>query len=140
MRYIAALSHVFTLGIKEFGWIEASPVSKISKPREPAGRVRFLSDEEREKLLTACKCSYNPFLYPVVVLAISSGMRHIASIEDFHSNSRKRYLPDLAFIALGIDERLPDHELITDSLFYSIEANSSLFSIEGLLRLALMDC
>ncbi len=75
VRYIAALSHVFTIGIKEFGWLEISPVSKITKPREASGRVRFLSDEEREKLLTACKYSYNPFLYPVVVLAISSGMR-----------------------------------------------------------------
>jgi integrase len=75
VRYIAAISHVFTIGIKEFGWLEASPVSKITKPREPAGRVRFLSDEERERLLSACKHSYSPFLYIVVVLALSSGMR-----------------------------------------------------------------
>lgn len=66
---------MFTVGIKEFSWIESSPVSKIIKPRENSGRVRFLSDEEREKLLNACKYSYNPFLYIVVVLAISSGMR-----------------------------------------------------------------
>ena len=75
VRYIAALSHVFTVGIKEFGWVESSPISKIIKPREPTGRVRFLSDEERERLLNACKASDNPFLYIVVVLAISSGMR-----------------------------------------------------------------
>jgi integrase len=75
VRYIAAISHVFTIGIKEFGWIESSPVSKITKPREPGGRVRFLSDEERGRLLYACKHSYNPFLYIVVVLALSSGMR-----------------------------------------------------------------
>lgn len=75
VRYIAALSHVFTIGIKEFGWLESSPVSKIKKPREPSGRVRFLSDEERQQLLTACKNSYSPFLYIVVVLAISTGMR-----------------------------------------------------------------
>ena len=75
VRYIAALSHVFTIGIKEFCWIETSPVSKISKPREPSGRVRFLNDDEREQLLKVCKQSYSPFLYIVVVLAISSGMR-----------------------------------------------------------------
>ena len=51
------------------------PISKITKPREPSGRVRFLSDDERERLLNACKASDNPFLYVVVVLAISSGMR-----------------------------------------------------------------
>jgi integrase len=75
VRYIAALSHVFTVGIKEFGWIETSPVSKITKPKEPPGRVRFLSDEERVRLLEACKVSDSPILYLVVVLAISSGMR-----------------------------------------------------------------
>lgn len=75
VRYIAALSHVFTIGIKEFGWIETSPVSKIVKPREPAGRVRFLSDEERKRLLDACKNHRNPLLYIVVVIAISTGMR-----------------------------------------------------------------
>jgi integrase len=75
VRYIAALSHVFTIGIKEFGWLEVSPVSKITKPKESPGRVRFLNDEERAQLLEACKNSYNPFLYIVVVLAISSGMR-----------------------------------------------------------------
>lgn len=64
VRYIAALSHVFIIAIKEFGWIDSSPVSKITKPREPLGRVRFLSDEERERLLLACKASYNSFLYP----------------------------------------------------------------------------
>ena len=75
VRYIAALSHVFTIAIKEFGWLESSPVGKITKPKEPIGRVRFLSDEERERLLLTCKQSYNSFLYVVVVLAISSGMR-----------------------------------------------------------------
>lgn len=75
VRYIAALSHVFTVTIKEFGWIETSPVSKISKPREPEGRVRFLSDEERIKLIEACKASESPVLHLVVVLAISTGMR-----------------------------------------------------------------
>ncbi len=75
VRYIAAIGRVFTIGIKEFGWLELSPVSRITKPREPAGRVRFLSDEERESLLAACKASYSPYLYLVVVLAISTGMR-----------------------------------------------------------------
>src|SRR6186997_2268362 len=49
---------------------------KVTKPRESRGRVRFLSDDERHRLLKACKESSNPFLYPVVVLALSTGMRH----------------------------------------------------------------
>ena len=116
VRYIAALSHVFTIGIKEFGWVEASPISKISKPREPNGRVRFLSDEERERLLNVCKSSDNPFLYIVVVLAISTGMRqseimHLtweqidlnrkSIILEKTKNKTRRMIP-LAGLALGL--------------------------------------
>jgi len=75
VRYLAALSHAFTVAVKEWGWLEDSPMRKVTKPKEPRGRVRFLSDEERKSLLTACEESSNLFLYPVVVLALSTGMR-----------------------------------------------------------------
>lgn len=76
VRYMAALSHVFTVAMKEWGWVDDSPTRKVTKPREPRGRVRFLSDEERSKLLQACKESRNPYLYTIVVLALSCGMRY----------------------------------------------------------------
>ena len=75
VRYMAALSHAFTVAVKEWGWLEDSPMRKVTKPRESRGRVRFLSDDERALLLKACKESSNPYLYPVVVLALSTGMR-----------------------------------------------------------------
>lgn len=75
VRYMAALSHAFTVAVKEWGWLEDSPMRKVSKPKEPRGRVRFLSDDERARLLEACRESRNPMLYPVVVLALSTGMR-----------------------------------------------------------------
>ena len=74
-RYMAALSHAFTIAIDEWGWLEDSPMRKVKKPTEPRGRVRFLSDDERNRLLAACERSDNPYLYPVFVLAISTGMR-----------------------------------------------------------------
>lgn len=61
--------------MKEWGWIEDSPMKKVRKPQEPRGRVRFLSDEERNTLLETAKKSSNPFLYLVIVLALSTGMR-----------------------------------------------------------------
>lgn len=76
VRYMAALSHAFSTAVKEWGWIDDSPMRKVSKPRESRGRVRFLSDDERLRLLKACKESSNLYLYPVVVLALSTGMRH----------------------------------------------------------------
>ena len=75
VRYMAALSHAFTIAVKEWGWLDDSPMRKVSKPREPRGRVRFLSDKERKALLKACIESSSEYLYPIVVLALSTGMR-----------------------------------------------------------------
>jgi integrase len=47
----------------------------VTKPKEGRGRCRFLSDDERQGLLDACRKSTSPHLYKVVVLALSTGMR-----------------------------------------------------------------
>lgn len=75
VRYMASLSSVFTLCYREWEWLDANPMLKVAKPREPRGRVRFLDDEERQLFLNACKASSNPLLYPFVILALSTGMR-----------------------------------------------------------------
>lgn len=75
VRYLAAISHVFTVAVNEWGWTEYNPVSKVKRPKEPRGRVRFLDEDERIKFLDACTESVNPFLYVIVVLAITTGMR-----------------------------------------------------------------
>ena len=77
VRYMAALSHAFTVATNEWEWLDDNPMRKVRKPKEPRGRVRFLSDEERVRLLNACKASDCKQLYPVVVLAISTGMRQM---------------------------------------------------------------
>jgi len=48
---------------------------KVAKFKEPRGRVRFLSEEERRNLLQACQNSHSPWLYLVVVLLLSTGAR-----------------------------------------------------------------
>lgn len=68
VRYLASLSHAFTVAMKEWNWVEDNPVLKISKPRQARGRERFLSDPERDKLLAACAASSSRFLRPVVIL------------------------------------------------------------------------
>lgn len=75
VRYMAALSHVFTVAVREWQWLDDSPMRKVSKPKEPRGRERYLSDEERARLLAVCRLSAQPMLYPVVVLALATGMR-----------------------------------------------------------------
>lgn len=74
-RYLAALSHVLTIAANEWEWLEANPVLKIKRHNEGQGRVRYLDDNERTKLLEACKDSTNKQLHTIVVLALSTGMR-----------------------------------------------------------------
>jgi len=74
-RYMAVLSHVLTVASTELGWIPFNPMRGVKKLSEPKERVRFLSDDERERLLTACRESRNRYLYPIVVLALSTAMR-----------------------------------------------------------------
>lgn len=76
-RYLAALSHLFTIAVKEWGWLENNPILKVTKMKEPRGRVRFLSDEERQRLLEACQKSESAWLYLIVVLALSTGARRM---------------------------------------------------------------
>lgn len=75
-RYVAALSHVLTVASREWAWIETNPASKVKALKEPPGRVRYLDDDERRRLLEACKASRTECLYPVVVLALSTGARY----------------------------------------------------------------
>lgn len=74
-RYLAALSHAFTVAVNEWGWVENSPMRKVSRLKEPRGRVRFLEDGERTALLKACEQSKLPELKLIVVLALSTGAR-----------------------------------------------------------------
>lgn len=74
-RYLAVLSHAFSVARDEWGWLEENPLRRVRKLPEPRGRVRFLSDEERGRLLEACQAGSEPRLYPLVVLAIATGAR-----------------------------------------------------------------
>lgn len=74
-RHAAALSHAFTVAVNEWEWLENHPMGKIKPMREPRGRVRYLDESERQRLLAACQTSTCPILYTVVVLALSTGAR-----------------------------------------------------------------
>jgi integrase len=74
-RYLAAFSKALTIAVKEWGWLDDSPMSKVSKPSEGKGRNRLLSLEEKDRLLEACKVFPNPNLHPIVSIALLTGMR-----------------------------------------------------------------
>lgn len=74
-RYLAAISHVYTIAIKEWEWVHDNPVSRVSKFQENRGRTRYLSESEIKRLLDACKRCSNQYMYFIVVLALSTGAR-----------------------------------------------------------------
>jgi integrase len=74
-RYIAALSHALSFAVKERRLLERNPVSDIRRKTEPRGRTRFLSDDDRSRLLKACAESEWPALHALVLLAITTGAR-----------------------------------------------------------------
>ena len=50
-------------------------MEKVSKPKPAPGRQRYLSKEEKIRLLLESKKSRCPFLYSIIVLALAMGMR-----------------------------------------------------------------
>jgi integrase len=74
-RYLISLSGVLAKAAGEQEYIETSPMTKVKKLDEPEGRIRFLSEQERDALLDACRNSRSKQLYPITVLALSTGMR-----------------------------------------------------------------
>jgi integrase len=78
-RYLAALSHALSVAVKEWEWLDSSPMPRVTKQREPRGRTRYLDDgkhgtDERARLLAACGEGPD-YLRPVVMLALATGMR-----------------------------------------------------------------
>lgn len=74
-RFLAALSKAFTDAVKEWHWLPENPLRRVTKEQESPGRVRYLSDEERKRLLDACRKSKLPELQLIVMLALTTGMR-----------------------------------------------------------------
>lgn len=73
-RYRQALSSVLSWAVEQ-SWITANAALGIRRLREPRGRVRWLSDDERKALLEACDKSEWPDLGLLVRLALSTGAR-----------------------------------------------------------------
>jgi integrase len=75
LHKLRVLSSVFTAAVKDFGVLDSNPMLKVRMPAQPQGRVRWLTDEERGKLLTSCQESHNDRLYLLCLCALASGMR-----------------------------------------------------------------
>lgn len=75
-RYVASLSPVLAAAADEWNWIPDNPCRKVRKGKETKGRTRFLTNEERKRLLDACdRATETPELKIIVLLAITTGGR-----------------------------------------------------------------
>lgn len=74
-KYLMALSAILTYAVKELEIIDINPMSKVSIMPKPNGRTRFLSLDEIELLLNACK-NHSDMLYLFVMIALSTGGRY----------------------------------------------------------------
>lgn len=72
---LALLRHMFTKAADWDYFRKPSPALRVKLLKRPAGRMRYLSLEEREVLLDDCKQSENPLLFPMVLTALETGMR-----------------------------------------------------------------
>ena len=151
-RYLAALSHALSIAVKEWGWLDDNPIRKVRKPREPRGRVRFLSDDERPRLLAACKEHNNPALYAIVVLALSTGARHSEILNltwkdvsvsrgmivlQETKNDERRAIPLQGHALEIVKEMRTVRRIDTDLLFPSRQDSDKPLNIQNIWRAAL---
>ena len=74
-HYLMALSACMDHTKRKKRWIEKNPVADIDAPAVSPGRIRWLLQGERKRLLAACDRSGNPDLSLVVRVALASGAR-----------------------------------------------------------------
>ena len=96
-KYLVLLTHALNVAMKEYGWLDRNVASTVSRPSLPPGRTRFLTDEERSRLLLECQRSKNPNLYNLVALALYTGLRRGALLhlrrEDIDLKNRTLCIP-----------------------------------------------
>ena len=73
-KFKKAVSAVFNYGVNK-DIITDSPVNRIKSLREPSGRLRYLSEDEKTRLFKACRSSQWDKLYVLVLMAITTGAR-----------------------------------------------------------------
>jgi integrase len=93
---LTIISQVYVVAVSEWG-IKGlqNPVTSLRLPRPRPGRERRLEDEEEERLLSACEASGVPWMRPLVVALIETGMRRseLLGLRREHVHGSVAYLP-----------------------------------------------
>lgn len=128
-RYGASISAVFTWAIKRRiapkGWDH--PCRRIERRPEHNEKTRFLTESEREKLLTACRQSKWPRLYLLVLVALTTGARksEILNLQWAHVDFENR-VATLGRTKNGDPRLLPLTMVVIEELRSSIQTGNTL--------------
>jgi integrase len=95
-RELNVISHAIEIARREWGiYLSENPVRLVRRPKSPRARDRRFVKDEEKRLLDQCRSkTRNPFLLPIVRLAIETGMRQgeIVGLERSKIDLKKRYL------------------------------------------------
>ncbi|HKR44039.1 MAG TPA: site-specific integrase [Paraburkholderia sp.] len=75
-RDMNLLAHVVRIAMSEWEIdFEINPFQRVRRPSQGTPRERRLSATEEAKLMAACGATQNPFVRPIIVLALETAMR-----------------------------------------------------------------
>jgi integrase len=99
VRELNTMSHCLELAQREWGlFLPRNPVKSVRRPSVPRGRQRRLKEGEEDRLLEACDEGRNPWMRPLIVLAIETAMRRGELVgllwEHVDLHKRVAHLPD----------------------------------------------
>lgn len=119
-RYLTSFSAVLGCAVKDFLWMNENPCNKIRKLAEPKSRIRFLSLEEKEELLSYC----DPDLHDAVMLALLTGARkqEIWRLRYDAINFKRRFISFL-FTKSGTPRSVPMSSAIHDIIMNRARMN-----------------
>lgn len=130
-RDLACLKHLYNKAI-DWNLTEFNPVKKVRFFKEPPGRVRYLSSEEINRLLTNCPEQ----LKPVVIVALNTGLRRseIFNLKWENIDFRNRIL--MVEMSKNNEKRaVPINQIVYELLHKYSRAGEYIFNVSNSRRL-----
>lgn len=93
IRELNTISHAIDTAVREWGiHLPQNPCKLIRRPVPPRGRTRRLVGDEEQRLLDAADAGRSPYMRPLIILALETGMRRgeILALEWRHIDLDRR--------------------------------------------------
>lgn len=120
-REVACLKCIFNKAIL-WDKVKENPVAKVKLFKEDNTIVRYLTEDEMKRLLKTCKLSTATHLYPIVVVALNTGMRkgEILNLRWRDIDLTNRFI-HIETSKSGKRRDIPMNDLLTETLKYGIK-------------------